>query len=243
MNSEQLSQTSEPSSPLEPPTVSSVGIIGAGKVGTVLARHALQAGYQVTIAGSKAPADIDLIISVLAPGAQAATTHTALQADVVILALPLSRFIELPVEPLRNKLVIDAMNYWLESDGQSEAFGGDGASTSERVQEHFQGALVVKAFNHLGYHDIDEMAAEAGSPSRVAIALAGDDEAALKRAGELVDSMGFDPLPIGPLASGVAFQPFTEAFGATLPKDELKQLVERFPESERGRLVRAALHL
>ncbi|MFN8413267.1 MAG: hypothetical protein U0Z26_12840, partial [Anaerolineales bacterium] len=96
---------------------------------------------------------------------------------------------------------------------------------------------VVKAFNHMGYHDLEEGALPAGSPERRAIAIAGDDPNDVNTVAELVDALGFDPVIAGPLAEGMRLGPHTEAFGANVSADELRAILERFPESERGKVI------
>ncbi len=200
-----------------------VGILGAGKVGTVLARLALAAGHRVLISASGSADRIALIVDVLAPGAEALTTPEVIAgSDAVILALPLGKVRTLPTAALTGKLVIDAANHWEPVDGPLPEFTEDPRGTSEIVASLLPGARVVKAFSHLGYHDLDERGLPAGSPGRVALAIAGDDPADTAVVAALVDELGFDPVLTGPLETGRAFQSHTPAFGYPLSADELR---------------------
>ncbi|MEV7692185.1 NAD(P)-binding domain-containing protein [Microbacterium sp. NPDC089189] len=218
-----------------------IGILGAGKVGTVLARLFLAEDFPVLIAGSGDPSRIELIVDVLAPGARAASADAvSAQADIVILALPLGKYTSVSPAPLEGTLVIDAMNYWWEVDGVRDDLNDPRVSTSELVQRWLPRSRVVKAFNHMGYHDLDEGPQPAGSAGRRAIGIAGDDEADLDVVARVVDAVGFDPVRVGSLHDSISLQPESELFGANLAADQVRAAAERFPRSERGRIVAAA---
>lgn len=218
-----------------------VGILGAGKLGTVTARLAIAAGHRVLIAGSGDPERIALIVDVLAPGAEAVRGAEVLEAsDVVVMALPLGNLGSIPSDALAGKTVIDAMNYWWEIDGERSDLTDDAVSTSEIVQRHLAGARVVKALNHMGYHDLDDGPASPGTPGRKAIAVAADDHEARDVVERLIDSLGFDTVSAGSLHDSINLQPHSAAFGANATASELTEILREFPRTERGQWVARA---
>lgn len=221
--------------------ISTMGILGAGRVGIVLAQLALAADRRVLVAGSGDPVRITVQLAAVAPGAVAAEASVvAREADAVVLALPLPRYRTLPVDALRGKLVIDAMNYWWEVDGLREEFADPLVSTSELVQEFLPSARVVKAFNHMSYRDLADEARPAGTAGRKAIAVAGDDPRDVDSVARLVDDLGFDAVVAGSLADGIMLQPGGEVFGADVDATELRAMLDRFATSQRGRVIARA---
>jgi 8-hydroxy-5-deazaflavin:NADPH oxidoreductase len=202
-----------------------LAVLGAGHVGPVIARLAVKAGYPVTIATSGDPEDIALITELLIPGAQPRWAIDAVvDADIVVLAMPLHRFLDVNPGPLSGKVVVDAMNYWPASDGVLSVLG-EGAS-SELVARRLAGSAVVKTLNHIGYHELEDWARPAGAPDRRAMGVAGDDPAAVAAIGGLVDRIGYDPVRLDSLRAGRVLQPGGPVFGAVLTRAEFEQAID-----------------
>jgi predicted dinucleotide-binding enzyme len=205
-----------------------LGIIGAGRLGTVIARLAVAAGYAVSVSSRRAAFSVPV-------GARAVAIP---DSEVVVLALPLGQVAGL--RAMEGRVVVDATNYWWAADGIRPEFSDPRTSTSELVQSWLPGARVVKGLGHMGYHDLEDEARPPGAPGRRGIAYAGDDARAVALVGELIDALGFDPVYAGALAEGVRFEPDTELFGADVSADEVRAMLARFPSSARGRGVARA---
>jgi 8-hydroxy-5-deazaflavin:NADPH oxidoreductase len=206
--------------------VERLGIIGAGKMGMALARAGLAAGYEVAVAGSGQSEAIALTAEVLAPGATPATVAEVAEfADLIVLALPMHRFRELPADIFAGKVLVDAMNYWPDVDGSDAELAEASGGTSTIVQAHFPQARMVKSLNQLGYHEFEESPREPGSPERIAVAAVGDDREAVLLVLRLIDRLGFDPVDGGPLANGRLLEPdggpYAETFSAAALAERL----------------------
>lgn len=206
--------------------IKSVSILGAGKVGIVLAQLALKAGYDIYIAGSGDAEKIALTVKILAPGAHATTKEEAAKrGDIIILALPLSKYKTIPKDELAGKLVIDSMNHWYEVDGPREDTIAENSSSSEAVQAYLSNSRVVKALSHMGYHELYDNAKAKHEVGRKAIAVAGDNGADVKIVSDFINTLGFDPLYIGELKNGIKLEPGQPGFGTSLDSGKLKEVL------------------
>ncbi len=203
-----------------------IAVLGAGHTGPVIARVALEAGYPVSIAASGDPAEIELIVQVLAPGAEPRWAADAVAAaDIVVLAIPLHKFATLNPSLVAGKLVIDTMNYWPPVDGVQQMFEDGGYGSSEIVQHRLASSRVVKTLNHIGYHELEDERRPAGSPDRRALGVAGDDPGAVEIVAELIERIGYDAIRFGRLSAGRLLEPGGPVFGVPLRRAEFERAV------------------
>ena len=208
------------------PTLPRLAVLGAGHVGPVVARLAIRAGYPVAIATSGDPANLALITELLIPGAEPRWAADAVaDADMVVLAMPLHRFLRADPDLLAGKIVIDAMNYWPASDGVLEVFEDGGAGSSQIVARQLAGSAVVKALNHIGYHELEQNARPPGFLDRHATGVAGDDPVAVAAVAEFVDRIGYDPVRLPTLGAGQVLQPGGPVFGLVLKRPEFERAI------------------
>ncbi|PYY34218.1 NADP oxidoreductase [Curtobacterium sp. MCJR17_055] len=203
--------------------MTTIGIIGAGNIGSQLARLAVQHGHQVVIANSRGPETLTDLVAELGEHATAGTREdAATRGDIVVVTVPLGAVETIPVEPLVGKVVIDTDNYYPERDGHIVALDDETTTTAEMLQDHLVGAHVVKAFNHIGAADLTGHATPSGTEGRRALVVAGDDETAKRTVADLIDEFGFDVVDAGPLAEGWRIQRDTPGYGPRMTADELR---------------------
>jgi 8-hydroxy-5-deazaflavin:NADPH oxidoreductase len=202
--------------------VGTIGLIGAGNIGSQVARAAIASGYDVVISNSRGPETLTDLVSELGPRARAGTTQEAATAgDLVVVAILLRAIGHVPVEPLVDKVVIDANNYYPRRDGNIAALDDDSLTSSELLQQRLRGAHVVKAFNHLYARQITTDGRPPRTRNRRALVIAGDDPVAKARVAELIDGFGFDVVDAGPLAESWRIQPGTPGYVERLNAEEL----------------------
>jgi len=204
-----------------------IGLIGAGHIGSQLARLAVANGYDVVVSNSRGPQTLSALVAELGPKARAATpAEAAASGDIVVVTIPLKSYRDVPVAPLAGKIVIDTNNYYPQRDGQIPELDNESTTTSELLQAHLPKSKVVKAFNHLYAASLTTDGQPAGSENRRALAIAGDDEAAKAAVARLIDQFGFDVVDVGPLKESWRIQRDTPGYGPRRTAAELRKDLE-----------------
>ena len=197
-----------------------LGIIGAGKVGTTLGRLALAAGWEVLISASPNSPMQALIVETMLPGARLLPeAEVVAGADVVVLAVPISKVTTVDLAALSGKVVVDAMNHWYPVDGEHDGVA-DAPSSSHWVHSLNPAMRLVKSLNHLGYHDMETDARPAGDPLRRSLVAASDDVEARDLVAGFIDDIGFDPV-VTSLADGALLEPDGPVFGVELSREAM----------------------
>jgi predicted dinucleotide-binding enzyme len=199
-----------------------IGLIGAGHIGSQVARLAIAAGYDVVISNSRGPETLAGLVRELGPKARAGTALDAAKSgELVVVTIPLKNYRSVPVEALAGKIVIDTNNYYPQRDGHIRELDGQTATSSELLQRHLPTSKVVKAFNHIYAAELTTHGQPHGTPNRRALIVSGNDAGAKRSVSELLDRFGFDTVDVGPLSESWRIQPNTPAYG---PRRNAKEL-------------------
>lgn len=204
--------------------MTTIGLIGAGHIGSQVARLAIAQGDDVVISNSRGPETLADLVAELGPRARAATPLEAAKAgDIVVVTVPLKNYRSVPVEPLAGKIVIDTNNYYPERDGHIPELDDESTTTAELLQAHLPKSKVVKAFNHIYASELTTHGQPAGTPNRRALVIAGDDASAKATVTKMLDAFGFDTVDAGPLAEGWRIQRDTPGYGPRRDAEALKK--------------------
>ena len=204
--------------------MTTIGLIGAGHIGSQVARLAIAHDYDVVISNSRGPETLAELVAELGPGARAATALEAATAgDIVVVTVPLKNYRSVPVEPLRGKVVIDTNNYYPQRDGHIPELDNESTTTAELLQAHLPASKVVKAFNHIYAAELTTHGQPPGSKNRRALVIAGDDPGAKATVTSLIDQFGFDVVDAGPLKEGWRIQRDTPGYGPRRTAEELRK--------------------
>jgi predicted dinucleotide-binding enzyme len=212
--------------------MTTIGIIGAGHIGSQIARKAVQLGYDVVIGNSRGPETLAELVAELGSHARAATAAEAGAAgDFAVVTIPLKNYKAIPAQALAGKVVIDTINYYFERDGHIDALDRGEATTSGLVQEHLAKSKVAKGFNHILAADITTTGSPAGTENRRALATASDHEDAAELVTRLYDEFGFDTVNLGPLAESWRVERDRPAYGVRQNAGELKANLAKAPRT------------
>jgi predicted dinucleotide-binding enzyme len=204
-----------------------IGIVGAGMIGSTVAKLWVEAGHEVRLA-SRHPEELRPLTERL--GSRAATgtpAEAAAFGEVVMLTVPLGAIqgLSRDLAPLLGgKVVLDTGNAYPKRDGQT----AHDATRHPRgsagwAAAMFPGARWVKAFNTVYFKVLEREAHRPGD--RVGIPLAGDDREAVETAARLVRDAGFDPVIVGGLERGKAFEPDTPTYNTGMSGRELRTVL------------------
>jgi predicted dinucleotide-binding enzyme len=201
-----------------------IGLIGAGHIGSQVARLAVKAGHDVVISNRRGPDTLADLVKELGPHARADTPEGAATAgDIVVVTVPLKNYRDTPVAPLAGKIVIDTNNYYPDRDGHIAELDNESTTSSELLQAHLPSSKVVKAFNHIQAAHLTAHSQPAGTANRRGLVIAGDDAQAKATVSALLDQLGFDVVDAGPLSEGWRIQPDTPGYGPRRTADQLRQ--------------------
>jgi len=210
-----------------------IGIIGAGRMGGILARNLADRGHQVAIANSRGPDSLTEFATEI--GATPVSIVDAAKAgEVVILAIPTKAVPELPRDLFVNipgsVVVIDIGNYHPElRDGRIDAIDRvmlDSQWVAQQIRRP-----VIKAFNNIFARSLLEKCLSKGMPGRIALPVAGDSSSAKETVFRLVDDVGFDPVDGGDLADSFRQQPGTPAYCKDLDAATLRHALTQADRS------------
>ncbi|MCD4535294.1 NAD(P)-binding domain-containing protein [Nocardioides sp. cx-169] len=227
--------------------MSTFGILGSGQAGSVMARVAVEAGYDIIIANLRGPETLKDLVRELGPRARAATSsQAAAESDFTILAFPYAPGATLPVDELAGKVVIDNNNYMVWRDGNYPEVDSGRRTVHELRQEQLPTSQVVKAFTHVQFHErlpmrgpedalpgLVRLSRPRGHPDRKALVVSSDHREAVELVTRLCDDLGFDAVDNSPLSESWRSGPGTPMWRHHVDGQSSAELIGNLRRAER----------
>ncbi|PIF16808.1 MULTISPECIES: NADPH-dependent F420 reductase [unclassified Acidovorax] len=213
--------------------MNTVGIIGAGEVGSNIARALISIGYNVVVANSRGPETLKQLIQNLGPSARAATAAEAAEAgDFVVIAVPLKLVNDMPVRELAGKIVLDTNNYMSWRDGNYPMIDSGERTVYELRQEHLPTSKIVQAFTHIQAPRITNAGLPRGARRRLAFPISSNFPEAVELVAALFDRLGYDTVDNSPLRESWKTAPGQPAW-RDLNHQNRDELIENISKAQR----------
>jgi predicted dinucleotide-binding enzyme len=215
--------------------INKIGIVGSGHIGGTLGMLLAKAGYEV-LYSSRHPDTLKDLVKASGPKACAGTVAEAIAfGDVIVLSVPLKAIPGIDAETkaaLKGKIVIDTSNPYPERDGViADEARKEPGGMGTFVARLLPGARIVRAFNTVYFEDLKKTVNKNGD--KIGIPIAGDDQAGLKAAGELVERVGLDPVVVGGLRTSKLFDVGTAVYATSAPAREIREKLNVKPVGSR----------
>lgn len=195
--------------------MTTIGLIGSGRIGSNVARLSVVAGHTVVLSNSRGPETLKDLVAELGQRARAASpVEAASAAEIAVVSVPFKAYSSVPAGPLAGKTVIDTGNYSPRRDGNFPELDDKQATSSELVQRHLAGASVVKGFNNIVFKHLLHLSRPPGDPDRSFLPIAGDDPEAKAAVTQFLDSIGYGAVDAGPLNDSWRQEPGTPVYGS-----------------------------
>ncbi|MCP3764583.1 NAD(P)-binding domain-containing protein [Domibacillus sp. A3M-37] len=211
------------------------GIIGAGTIGTIISKKLVENGHDVKIADARG---IERLEGKELAGTSVSVEDAIKNIEVLIISLPIKA---LPsIRNIINQvgeevIIVDTSNYYPYRDDKIEEIE-NGMVESVWVSNQL-GRPIIKAFNNLLAHTLENEGTSEGTSGRIAITIAGDDVAQKQVIMDVANELGFDTVDSGSLRDSWRQQPGTPAYCTELTKDELTKALKK-ANKEKAPLLR-----
>lgn len=212
-----------------------IGIIGAGPIGTNIAKKLVNKEHDVKIADTRG---LDNMAGKEISGTHVTVEDVIKNIDILIISLPshVMPNIRTIIDQVdKDVIVVDTSNYYPFRDSKIEDIE-NGMVESLWVSKQL-GRPVIKAISNQLAHTLENKGTTEGTSGRIAMTVSGDDQLQKQLVMGLVNDLGFDSVDSGLLSESWRQQPGTPAYCTELTKDELIDALKK-ANKEKAPLLR-----